>query len=1155
MELLGEQIARSGTPLPSNLDQTTHANPLEKHIDAEIDGYRDQLNSANPCLALRLLEALRSRLPLDISGRIRFRVDANIAACYLALGEESKGIDLLIEASAHAPEEPKAIANLAFAHLIRGDWEKAVDIARTGLGSHAENAQIAGVLIQAQSHDLRIEDVLAGVSPGLRETREAKIAKLYGLRRRGVFPDWQIEARKLREEFPEEAFIRQAAAEAVFDDLIRNDGISRHRSIPPAKLPAAIAAHEDLLGLWGEFRARNLPVQEEHKALFVNLILSCDILGKGDIAAGLIDNAPADVVADQDVCIRAAQLFFNIGNNERFQSALIGIGSEPVRAQFLFYDSLQRADWSAVEKFGKEYGAIADSHDREIASVAPQIAKLMTFGGVARPGEFHSIASEIKEDLRCYLIVYDALVAKGYSVDADQLFGETIERIVSSGGFAARAMMAQRAASKGDWPAIPRLLDGLIETDRDSRELRLLATAYANISPANRRAVEFFRKLPPEIRRLVYFAEREAVFHFSRGALAQAEECYRRAIEYTEGDDLRLYLPLLSLLLRRRKNADADELVRRLLELPDLRGSGENRAMFAHFLSYSGRPSAAAAMAYAALNESRDNADVHGGFVTLLLMDTEARGKAGMIPVVESAGADTWVRLESDDGEQMDFLASNAEGKEAGHLFRIVVNAGTHELARLASGKKVGDSFSHVEAFGLNARVWTIREVKHKYLHALHVIMAEFEVRFPGSNILGRLRVEDGDIQPVLEYVRKRVEHNRDLTSFYTKQKIPICMLAPLLRTTSMECGGHLRGLGNEIRACSGFVDERERAVAAIRKERLHGAVIDAYTAMTIHEIEAFEVCRKVFGRLRLPQSGLDEVTKLIVDIDTDSGGKFSIAWQDGQFIRTSITDDDIQRRREFLVALHDTVSKNCEVMAREAPEKIPDRARSLLEAIAEDLLDPIFCAVEGGLLLSEDMYFRQYAEQEFGIAGVWLQAAFMYAFDDGLIGIDEYTRLIAALAVRGHASLSVTAAVLGHAALRGDERGQDMFPAISSLIGTRDAEISSHFSVAVGAIAIIWRDTAVSRLRKESCIGTLLGNLLRFREEDWDMVLGAIYLDAPADLQEYIHGWVRGHFLSLERFALGVQRSSADVGTGTARFLGNCLVSSSRRALRAGLS
>lgn len=1153
--LFSERAEKYPAPLPSNIDQTTQANPLEKHIDAEIDGYRDQLNAGEPRVALQFLEALRCRLPGDVSGRIRFRVDANIAACFLALGEESKGIDLLIAASLHAPEEPKAIANLAFAYLMSGDWEKAESVAREGLNNHPDNAEMAGALVEAQSHDFRIKDILDGVSLQLRNTRHVKIARLYGLRRRGVLPEWHIEARKLRKEFPEEAFVSQAAAEAVFDDLIRNDNISQHRSIPSAKLSAALAAHDDLLGLWEEFRIRELPAQEGHKALFVNLVLSCDILGKGDLAVDLIDNAPADVAEDQDVCIRAAQLFFNIGNDERFRRALGRINSGPALPNFLFYDSLQRADWLAVEKFGMEYATIAESREKEITSVAVRIAKLMMFEGVVRPCEFQSIATEIKEDFRCYLIVYDALVAKGHSDEASELFGEALEKITSSNSFPARAMMAQRAASKGDWRAIPHLLDGSIETDRNSRELRFLATAYTNISPPSRRAVEFFKGLPLEIRRLVYFAEREAVFHFNRGALAQAEECYRRAIERTESDDLHLYLALLSLLLRRRKNAEADNLVRRLLESRCLRGSGEDRAMFAHFLAYSGCPSAAIDLAYSALNESRDNADVHGAYVTLVLMDTGAKGSPEMIPAADRVGLDTWVRFESEEGEQREFLISNTEDQEARHLFRIVVNPATHELARLAFGKQVGDSFSHIEAFGLNAPVWTIREIKHKYLQTLHIIMAEFETRFPGSNILGRLRIEGGDIQPVLDHVRRRGEYYRDLTSFYTKKGIPICVLASLLRITSIECASYLRSLGNKIRACSGLIDERERGIAAINKERLRGAAIDAYTALTIHEIGAFGVCRRVFGILRLPQSGLDEITKLIVDIDTNSGEKITIGWQDGRLTRTSVTGDDLQRRREFLIASHDAISSNCEIVAREAPENISDNARSFLENASEDIMDPAFCAVNGGLLLSDDMYFRQFAEQEFGVAGVWLQAVFMYAFDQGFVGIDEYTRLIAALAGRGHASLSVSAVVLAHAATLGDDGGTATFRTISSLIGTREAEIRSHLSAAYGAIFMIWSDRTLSRLRKASCIGTLLADLLRFRSEDWEMALGKIYRDSPSDLQNYIHGWVGGHFLSRERFAIGVRRSADNVEAGMSRFLRHCLASSSRHALWAGLS
>ncbi len=55
-----------------------------------------------------------------------------------------------------------------------------------------------------------------------------------------------------------------------------------------------------------------------------------------------------------------------------------------------------------------------------------------------------------------------------------------------------------------------------------------------------------------------------------------------------------------------------------------------------------------------------------------------------------------------------------------------------HQLAAAAMGLKVGEDFTVKAAFGTDA-TWRVAEVKHKYLHALHDVMGNFQTRFPDA--------------------------------------------------------------------------------------------------------------------------------------------------------------------------------------------------------------------------------------------------------------------------------------------------------------------------------------------------------------------------------------------------------------------------------------
>ena len=57
---------------------------------------------------------------------------------------------------------------------------------------------------------------------------------------------------------------------------------------------------------------------------------------------------------------------------------------------------------------------------------------------------------------------------------------------------------------------------------------------------------------------------------------------------------------------------------------------------------------------------------------------------------------------------------------------------------------------------------------------------------------------------------------------------------------------------------------------------------------------------------------------------------------------------------------------------------------------------------------------------------------------------------------------------------------------------------------------------------------GILLEQLTRFRNNDWALVLALAEDGASWDLREYIHRWVIGHFLGLEKLRQAERELSA---------------------------
>jgi len=86
--------------------------------------------------------------------------------------------------------------------------------------------------------------------------------------------------------------------------------------------------------------------------------------------------------------------------------------------------------------------------------------------------------------------------------------------------------------------------------------------------------------------------------------------------------------------------------------------------------------------------------------------------------------------------------------------------------------------------------------------------------------------------------------------------------------------------------------------------------------------------------------------------------------------------------------------------------------------------------------------------------------------------------------------------------------------------------------------LGALWADDAFPETRKRAATGILLKRLVRHQPVQWSLILGYIRTAAPADLQDYVSGWVQGHFLSEESVATQESRVQAHKALVTSRFL-----------------
>ena len=149
-----ERLIRAGSPPSSDLalstpsDTERPANPEHARLEAQIDLARDLIQAGNVTSARAALERL-DRGAEDLPDDLRYRLLSNLGACALALEDIDEGCAYLEEAHDLRPDDAASLANAAVAARLRGEPQRAVQLARRSLEQQRDDPHAASVLLEA----------------------------------------------------------------------------------------------------------------------------------------------------------------------------------------------------------------------------------------------------------------------------------------------------------------------------------------------------------------------------------------------------------------------------------------------------------------------------------------------------------------------------------------------------------------------------------------------------------------------------------------------------------------------------------------------------------------------------------------------------------------------------------------------------------------------------------------------------------------------------------------------------------------------------------------------------------------------------------------------------------------------------------------------
>ena len=629
---------------------TTVAAALESHLDAEIDRYRAILERGHPRTALGLLETLLASLKPEVSGRIRFRVKANIGHCHLKLGDDMRAADLLVEAVGHAPRDPKALANKVLAHLLQGLHREAFDLAVTTLRDDATNEATAGYLIQAAARLDDVTDPLADVPEPLRGTERVVQSYVDYLRIRGRRPEWWAAARDGHERFPDDDLLALYRAEADIDEIIRGKHAQTWR-LTPDQRAAAKAATDSMLERWTKAKDSDFPGRPDLVALCANLTIGLVLLGDIPKAVEVVRSGLAAAPSDDALLLHAGSIALEAGDRDLAELAFKGLADTGEALLIKCQIAARLGDWKYLASLSDQPNlATLPLVERDVVDVLVTTAVIKLSPPENPVTAVRPLIASTRSSPRAAVLAAGIAQDLGLKSEGDEAYENAVAAVSEDSHIADRMTVAQYASRREDHAVVIRMLDGHIDTEEDSEELRTLAASFAHLVPPREQALEFFRSLPDALRQRDPFMSLEGVLHFNRGDLESAEDRFR-AVVAMHPRKIRALLPLVQTLIRSGDMSGVRVVIARI-DPTELEGDGLDRVRFAQALSMGGREAEAIALGYDAYDGNRNDPEVNLLYLNLVMSLSDK----SVIPSPNIASVDTWVRIEDQNGESHAFL-------------------------------------------------------------------------------------------------------------------------------------------------------------------------------------------------------------------------------------------------------------------------------------------------------------------------------------------------------------------------------------------------------------------------------------------------------------------------------------------------------------------
>ena len=1039
---------------------------VQSILERQVNSYAE-LVSSDPDTARRLLQQLQGELDDDVRADIRFRVAANIAACHFNLADEEAAARGFIAAYGLNPENPKAVAHKALGLFLLGDWTTLKAFAGTQLSKQPDNALLAAHYIRGMIADSTVTDPLAQLPAAVRGTPEVAEAHISWLMDRGSHGEWWDAAITAHEAHPDSDTVSEMYACALLERIVSRVGGLDRQSLTENERTDVEAATGIYEALWPQLRDDPRRAREEPVSVPINLIVAYRLRHQGEKAVETAREALARFPGNADVAKAAASVLMEQGEGVQAGALLSELKIDRETVMMRFGVAMATEDWDTVSDLVDNHLAIFPETEHALARAARILVDLSGSSVDERREVLEAELGNFRSDVRALIAL--ARNAREHGLDdLGNSYFPAAGKAFDGGddGLRARVSIAGEALARGQPNIAADLLTDHLPLDQDTFELRLLARALVFDYPIRERALRFFEDLAPEVGSLADFQTYEGILHVNRGAPDEAVGPFSAAFGLEPSVDT-----LVDLIGVHQRLGHADTITGLLQRegIDTLPGSPLARINLAHFLSSVGDITSALELGYDAVIDGLEQAGVVRRFLGLIIKD-------GMEPLPPQRGhlnpeiaTGTWIRLTPDRSDSFEALV----GEKADRPWGARADP-TNPFIAKTLGLKAGGSFEHAAASGLR-ETWTVKEVKPCWLQAFHYLGKNFGQLFPEAHGFFSIKIDEDDIEPVLEHVRRHSEALSDQADLYLVNDLPIALAAGKWPGGGIAFADYLTSIGADLRVCYGTKDELSTALALIGRNQRSGAVLDAVTAWFAAGLRLFSILKERLGPLAIPRSEFGRIQEMVARLGSVPDREtMTLTYQGGQYVQRVITPEVQALRREEFRSRLGTIEEACTVESVVIPDGLSDLGDQLLKAFG-DAFVPAVIAHRDRLLLAEDMMMRQLAGRAFGTKSVWLQPVLLSALQAETMDWGDYCEALVQLAAHRHGHVFMSAQVLLSVFEHDTSTELVKLRALCTYVGTASAEHASHVEVLAGFINEIWRDGPPAVVRVETATNIVL--------------------------------------------------------------------------------